>query len=120
MSRNWSWQEGWAVNFILEYGWGILAGIIAVAVLWYFGFFNPHSYSDKDNCLKQFAENYCNSINLNFSGTISTDLANNKIFYCSDILYRDYRKDGTNESIQNHKQTFYFLPEEIKNCTITK
>lgn len=56
-------MRGDITEFLLTYGWAILAGIIAIGVLVYFGIFNP---ADSSNNSNNTPENFCNSLNMSF------------------------------------------------------
>lgn len=48
-----------AMEFLMTYGWTILAAIIAIAILAYFGVFNPGQYTSDYKCLSEkFCEKY--------------------------------------------------------------
>ena len=53
-----------AMEFLMTYGWAILAAIIAIAVLAYFGVFNPGRYASEYKCL---AEKFCEDYDLEYS-----------------------------------------------------
>ncbi|VVB68283.1 Uncharacterised protein [Candidatus Norongarragalina meridionalis] len=39
-----------ALEYLVTYGWAILAIVIIAAVLWYFGIFNPNKWSSSKQC----------------------------------------------------------------------
>lgn len=86
-----------AMEFIFTYGWAILAAIIAIGVLAYFGVFSPQSYQPQ----KSTEETFCNSYNLIYDESIPNScilIQNNtvyviKIVYLNDSYY--FRKDVT-------------------------
>jgi len=88
-------------EFLMTYGWAILAAIIAIAVLTYFGVFSPGKYSQQP-CLDDYAKQYCESQNLSFYERYETQ------FSC---LEPSHIRD-----IEPKIQRFKYLPEELADC----
>ncbi len=63
-----------AVEFLMTYGWAILAAVIAIGVLAYFGVFSPGKYVTDSAIVT--APFYVNAQNINASG-INLELRNN-------------------------------------------
>lgn len=63
-----------AVEFLMTYGWAILAAVIAIGVLAYFGVFSPGKYVTDSAIVT--APFYVNAQNINASG-INMELRNN-------------------------------------------
>lgn len=63
-----------AVEFLMTYGWAILAAVIAIGVLAYFGVFSPGKYVTDSAIVT--APFYVNAQNINASG-INIELRNN-------------------------------------------
>jgi capsule polysaccharide export protein KpsE/RkpR len=96
-----------AMEFLMTYGWALLASIIAIAVLVYFGVFNPDSYTSQENftfCLEKFAKEYCDNNNFIFINNSLVNQDINSHFSC-------YIDDRTREI-----KRFYFLDKEIEEC----
>jgi len=65
-----------ALEFLMTYGWAILAAIIVIGVLAYFGVFSPGQYAP--NICAVTAPFYCNAWNaLAGTNTVTIELKNN-------------------------------------------
>ena len=65
-----------AMEFLMTYGWAILAAIIAIGVLAYFGVFSPGKFTPSATVVNP--PFYANAWNmLNGAGTVSLELKNN-------------------------------------------
>jgi hypothetical protein len=64
-----------ALEYLVTYGWAILAIVIVAAVLLYFGFFNPSKWSASKQC-EGFASFTCEDYSANTTST-SVVLGNN-------------------------------------------
>ncbi len=64
-----------ALEYLVTYGWAILAIVIVAAVLWYFGIFNPSKWSASKQC-GGFASFTCEDYQANTTST-SVVLGNN-------------------------------------------
>jgi len=96
-----------AIEFLMTYGWAILAGVIAIAVLIYFGVFSPNNYDSQHNfinCLEKLAVNYCNNSNFIYINNSLINADVNSRFSC-------YIDERTRET-----KNFYFLDKEIQEC----
>ena len=64
-----------ALEYLVTYGWAILAIVIIAGVLWYFGVFNPGKYAEERQCggAERFA---CLDYRVSSSGTLSIVLGN--------------------------------------------
>lgn len=60
-----------ALEYLVTYGWAILAIVIVAAVLWYLGIFNPGKWSGQKQC-SGFPSMTCLDFSMP-SGTIGTD-----------------------------------------------
>ncbi|MEM0475451.1 MAG: hypothetical protein QW343_01525 [Candidatus Norongarragalinales archaeon] len=57
-----------ALEYLVTYGWAILAIVIVAAVLWYFGIFNPSKWSASKQC-GGFASFTCEDYSANATST---------------------------------------------------
>ena len=64
-----------AVEFLMTYGWAILAAIIAIGVLAYFGVFSPGKFTPTATVVN--APFYANAWNVKGTGIVSLELKNN-------------------------------------------
>jgi len=84
-----------ALEFLVTYGWALLAVLVTVGVLVYFGIFNTSRYvDDKCNFGKQIV---CEDYILNSSGFLSLKLRNNfgvPINITTIIIKSDYNDAG--------------------------
>jgi len=64
-----------ALEFLMTYGWAILAAIIVIGVLAYFGVFSPGKYAP--NACAVTAPFYCNAWNAKASAGVTIELKNN-------------------------------------------
>lgn len=96
-----------AMEFLMTYGWAILAAIIAIGVLAYFDVFSSDKYVViNSTCLKEYAIKYCSSINSSYDGSEISSASPKFNCYSLD----NYRIDGAKY------KAYYFLPSEIENC----
>lgn len=92
--------------FLMTYGWAILAAIIAIGVLAYFGVFsNPIN----KNCFESQAKIYC--------------LQNNMTYVDNDLFQYSFRCEKTSSTQDDYRNfgvfkrpVYYYLPEEIDYC----
>ncbi len=66
-----------ALEYLVTYGWAILAIVIIAGALWYFGIFNPSKFSGEKQC-GGFAAFICQDFKITSAGTL-TIVLNNKI-----------------------------------------
>lgn len=66
-----------ALEYLVTYGWAILAIVIIAGVLWYFGIFNPARYAGEKQCAG-FSSFVCQDFRINTSGAL-TIVLNNKV-----------------------------------------
>jgi len=66
-----------ALEYLVTYGWAILAIVIIAAVMWYFGIFNPQSFAGSKQCTG-FTSFVCQDFKVNSSGWVTLVL-NNKV-----------------------------------------
>ena len=66
-----------ALEYLVTYGWAILAIVIIAAVMWYFGIFNPSSFVGSKQC-SGFTSFVCQDFKVNTSGGVNIVL-NNKV-----------------------------------------
>ncbi len=66
-----------ALEYLVTYGWAILAIVIIAGVLWYFGIFNPAKFSGEKQC-RGFSAFICQDFRVNTSGHLQIVL-NNKV-----------------------------------------
>jgi uncharacterized protein (UPF0333 family) len=64
-----------ALEFLMTYGWAILAAIIVIGVLAYFGVFSPGRYAP--NACAVTAPFYCNAWNARAATGVTIELKNN-------------------------------------------
>ena len=64
-----------AIEFLMTYGWAILAAVIAIGVLAYFGVFSPGQYAA--NSAVVTAPFYANAYNAKASAGVTLELKNN-------------------------------------------
>ncbi len=64
-----------ALEFLMTYGWAILAAIIVIGVLAYFGVFSPGKYAPSACAVT--APFYCNAYNAKASAGVTIELKNN-------------------------------------------
>ena len=65
-----------ALEYLVTYGWAILAIVIVAAVLWYFGIFNPSKWSSSKQC-GGFASFTCIDYTTTTAGNVTAILGNN-------------------------------------------
>ena len=65
-----------ALEYLVTYGWAILAIVIVAAVVWYFGIFNPSKWSSSKQC-GGFASFTC--IDYSYAGTTVTAVLGNDV-----------------------------------------
>ena len=65
-----------ALEYLVTYGWAILAIVIIAAVLWYFGIFNPARFAGEKQC-GGFSAFICQDFLVNTTGGL-TIVLNNK------------------------------------------
>ncbi len=63
------------LEYLVTYGWAILAIVIIAGVLWYFGIFNPSKFSEERQC-GGGAAFQCLDYRVNTSGTLTIVLGN--------------------------------------------
>lgn len=103
-----------AVEFLMTYGWAILAAVIAIGVLAYFGVFSPKSYDTHNNqCLIKIAEDVCKEYDLKLEfGSIYNiqGLGENPkaTFDCKGEFNRLKGLEPVT--------TLYFTPDEMELC----
>ncbi len=66
-----------ALEYLVTYGWAILAIVIIGGVLWYFGIFNPSQFAGDKQC-GGFAAFTCGDFKVSTAGTLTISL-NNKV-----------------------------------------
>lgn len=66
-----------ALEYLVTYGWAILAIVIIAGVLWYFGIFNPAKFSGEKQC-GGYSAFICQDFKVNTSGWLQIVL-NNKV-----------------------------------------
>ncbi len=66
-----------ALEYLVTYGWAILAIVIIAGVLWYFGIFNPSKFVGEKQC-GGFSAFICQDFKVNTSGWL-TIVLNNKV-----------------------------------------
>ena len=64
-----------ALEYLVTYGWAILAIVIIAAVLWYFGIFNPSKWTESRQCGGMSAFS-CIDYTVNSSDGITLSLGN--------------------------------------------
>ncbi len=64
-----------ALEYLVTYGWAILAIVIVAAVLWYFGVFNPSRFTASHQC-GGFSSFQCLDYAVNASGNVTISLGN--------------------------------------------
>ncbi len=64
-----------AMEFLMTYGWAILAAIIAIGVLAYFGVFSPGKYTSGSAVVT--SPFYANAWNVKASSGVTLELKNN-------------------------------------------
>jgi hypothetical protein len=92
------------MEWFMTYSWGILASIIAIGVLFYFGIFYYPKPAVK-NCFNITAMRYCNNQEMYLISS------NHQDFVCEGLNDSLYRTEGT------YRETFFFLPKEVKLCS---
>ncbi len=65
-----------ALEYLVTYGWAILAIVIIAGVLWYFGIFNPSRFAGEKQC-GGFSAFVCQDFRINTAGDLRI-LLNNK------------------------------------------
>lgn len=96
-----------AMEFLMTYGWAILAAVVVIGVLAYFGVFNPGTYTpqpqDKFNyeCL---AIRACSSVGMSYINT-----------GWDDVTCRERLNDGVYK-IHNFKLNLSYLKTVHKEC----
>ena len=65
-----------ALEYLVTYGWAILAIVIIAGVLWYFGIFNPSKFAGSKQC-GGFGSFICQDFTVNTAGTLTIVLNNN-------------------------------------------
>ncbi len=66
-----------ALEYLVTYGWAILAIVIIAGILWYFGIFNPGKFAGEKQC-GGFSAFICQDFKVNTSGWVQIVL-NNKV-----------------------------------------
>ncbi|MBI5176538.1 hypothetical protein HY995_00455 [Candidatus Micrarchaeota archaeon] len=66
-----------ALEYLVTYGWAILAIVIIGAVLWYFGIFNPQTFVGSKRCVG-FASFTCQDFQVSSAGQLSI-VFNNRV-----------------------------------------
>lgn len=66
-----------ALEYLITYGWAILAIVIIAGVLWYFGVFNPAKWTGDKQC-GGFDSFVCQDFKMNTTGVL-TMVLNNKV-----------------------------------------
>lgn len=66
-----------ALEYLVTYGWAILAVVIIAGVLWYFGIFNPSRFAGEKQC-GGFSAFVCQDFRVNTTGHLAMVL-NNKV-----------------------------------------
>lgn len=66
-----------ALEYLITYGWAILAVVIIAGVLWYFGVFNPTRFTGDKQC-GGFDAFVCQDFRMNATGSLAIVL-NNKV-----------------------------------------
>ena len=66
-----------ALEYLMTYGWAILAVVIIAGVLWYLGIFNPNQFAGEKQC-GGFSGFTCQDFRMNTSGVL-TIVLNNKV-----------------------------------------
>lgn len=99
-------KKGQAVmEFLMTYGWAILAAIISIAVLAYFGFFNPGRYGSTD--YKCLSESLCENQGLEYS-----NYHEDPYIWCKEKIENVYKLTQFEVNWEDLKINF---PECIKN-----
>jgi len=98
-----------AVEFLMTYGWAILAAIIAIGVLAYFGVFSPGKYMVGQATVT--APFYANAYSLKTDG-ISLEFNNNggEDFVIQSMTVSDCGINDTSVVIPADGQTVIFVP----------
>ena len=65
-----------ALEYLVTYGWAILAIVIVAAILWYFGVFNPSRFTSSHQC-GGFSDFQC--LDYNVSGSSAGIVLGNKL-----------------------------------------
>lgn len=98
-------------EFFLNYGWAILASIIAIAILMYLGVFSPN-YSPK--CYEDYAKAFCKKMDKSFiNGSILRQFSGTN-FKCGDNQFLDEKQRLTGS--RDSSETYYFIDSEINDC----
>ncbi len=66
-----------ALEYLVTYGWAILAIVIIAGVLWYFGIFNPSKFAGDKQC-GGFSAFVCQDFKISSAGAL-TIVLNNKV-----------------------------------------
>jgi hypothetical protein len=66
-----------ALEYLVTYGWAILAIVIIAGVLWYFGIFNPARFAGTKQC-GGFGSFICQDFTMSTAGTLQIVLGNNQ------------------------------------------
>ncbi len=64
-----------ALEYLVTYGWAILAIVIIAGVLWYFGIFNPSRFAGENQC-GGFSSFTCQDFKVDSTGNLSIVLGN--------------------------------------------
>ncbi|MCL5011642.1 MAG: hypothetical protein M1594_01980 [Candidatus Marsarchaeota archaeon] len=64
-----------ALEYLVTYGWAILAIVIVAAILWYFGVFNPSRFTSSHQC-GGFSDFQCLDYAVNAGGNTTIVLGN--------------------------------------------
>jgi hypothetical protein len=67
-----------ALEYLVTYGWAILAIVIVAAILWYFGVFNPSRFTSSHQC-GGFADFQCIDYNASTSAGTASIILGNKL-----------------------------------------
>lgn len=67
-----------ALEYLVTYGWAILAIVIVAAILWYFGVFNPSRFTSSHQC-GGFSDFQCLDYNVSVTSGNASIILGNKL-----------------------------------------
>ncbi len=108
-----------ALEYLVTYGWAILAIVIIAAILWYFGVFNPSKWTTEKQC-GGFSSLQCIDFKYDSNGTLLVSVGNkvgNKItnLNLTTVTYAN----GTTEATNGACASTTLNPNGKTTCMVT-